>query len=184
MPVKLLEVSTTRSSVLTMKSPAPERTILKLLSGAGVAVIAPVLIKEGVETELEDKSLVAERVSVEKVRSASSESRPPVPANGTRVAVRAWTVTEPRDPAAEKRFVEEAVVEKKLVVVALVPVAVLKVKFWRVVLPVSRRLPFSLTENLVDEATFSSRRLPVKPVSESAPITVPVVLKCSTERRA
>ena len=39
----------------------------------------------------------------------------------------------------EKRFVEEAVVAKKLVVVAEVPVALTKVKFWRVEEPVRRR---------------------------------------------
>jgi hypothetical protein len=39
-----------------------------------------------------------------------------------------------------KRFVEEAVVAKKLVVVAEVPVALMKVKFWRVLEPVSKRL--------------------------------------------
>ena len=39
----------------------------------------------------------------------------------------------------EKRFVEEAVVEKKFVVVAWVPVAFLKVKFWRVDDALARR---------------------------------------------
>ena len=38
-----------------------------------------------------------------------------------------------------KRFVEEAVVAKKLVVVADDPVAFTKVKFWRVVEAVERR---------------------------------------------
>ena len=42
---------------------------------------------------------------------------------------------------AVKRFVELAVVEKKLVVVALVPVARLKVKFCKVVEPITRRSP-------------------------------------------
>ena len=41
---------------------------------------------------------------------------------------------------AEKRLVDEAVVEKKLVVVAEEPVAFKKVKFWRVEDPVTRRL--------------------------------------------
>ena len=40
----------------------------------------------------------------------------------------------------EKRLVDEAVVEKRLVVVAFVPVALMKVKFWRVEEPVRRRL--------------------------------------------
>src|SRR3989344_2459997 len=42
------------------------------------------------------------------------------------------TVSEPILPAVAKRLVELAVVEKKLVVVALVPVAFTKVKLWRV----------------------------------------------------
>jgi hypothetical protein len=41
----------------------------------------------------------------------------------------------------EKRLVDEAVVAKKLVVVALVPVALTKVKFWRVEEPLESRLP-------------------------------------------
>lgn len=49
--------------------------------------------------------------------------------------------------AVENRLVDDAVVLKKLVVVALVPVAVLKVKAWRVVEPVTRKL-----ELMVDEA--------------------------------
>ena len=40
-----------------------------------------------------------------------------------------------------KRLVEEAVVAKKLVVVAEVPVAFEKVKFWRVVEPVTKSAP-------------------------------------------
>lgn len=42
--------------------------------------------------------------------------------------------------APAKRLVDEAVVEKKFVVVAEVPVAFTKVKFWRVVEPVINRL--------------------------------------------
>ena len=47
----------------------------------------------------------------------------------------------PTERSEEKRLVELAVVEKKLVVVAEVPVAFKKVKFWRVVEPVRSRLP-------------------------------------------
>ena len=50
------------------------------------------------------------------------------------------TVSEPILPAVAKRLVELAVVEKKLVVVALVPVAFTKVKFWRVVEAVAKIL--------------------------------------------
>ena len=53
-----------------------------------------------------------------------------------------------------KRFVEEAVVAKKLVVVADDPVAFTKVKFWRVVLAVASRLT---TERLVVLAVMALR---------------------------
>ena len=105
---------------------------MKFVPAPGVMVIAPVEMREGVETEVEDKSFVAERVSVEKVRSESSVNNPPAPAKGTLVAVRAWTVRAPR-------LVEEAVVEKRLVVVADVPVAFTNVRFCKVVEPLSRR---------------------------------------------
>jgi len=49
-------------------------------------------------------------------------------------------VRVPMLPEVEKRLVDEAVVEKRLVVVAEVPVALMKVKFWRVEEPVRRRL--------------------------------------------
>lgn len=49
------------------------------------------------------------------------------------------SVREPIFAEVENRFVEEAVVEKKLVVVAADPVAFTKVKFWRVEEPVRRR---------------------------------------------
>jgi hypothetical protein len=62
------------------------------------------------------------------------------------VSARLPTVAVPREPVprlklVEKRLVEDAVVEKKFVVVAEVPVAFRKVKFWRVVEPVTKRLP-------------------------------------------
>ena len=62
--------------------------------------------------------------------------------------------------AEEKRLVELAVVAKKLVVVALVPVAFLKVKFWRVVEPTTKRSPLVLMV-LVAEPPMESA-LPVK----------------------
>jgi hypothetical protein len=46
--------------------------------------------------------------------------------------------------AVEKRLVLEAVVAKKLVEVAEVPVALMKVKFWRVVEPITKRSPDEL----------------------------------------
>jgi hypothetical protein len=57
--------------------------------------MAPVEIREGVETEVEDKSLVAESVSVVKVKSASSESSPAVPAKVTLPAVSPESVIFP-----------------------------------------------------------------------------------------
>ena len=50
---------------------------------------------------------------------------------------------------AVKRLDDDAVVEKRLVVVAEVPVALTKVKFWRVVEPTMRRLPL---ESIVEVA--------------------------------
>ena len=48
------------------------------------------------------------------------------------------TVSDPRVEVDAKRLVEEAVVVKKLVVVAFVPVALTKVKFCKVVEPVAK----------------------------------------------
>ena len=69
----------------------------KLEPAAGVMPTAPVEIKDGVETEVEESNLVAERVSVAKVRSASSESSPPVPAKVTLPAVKPESVMLPPD---------------------------------------------------------------------------------------
>ena len=57
-----------------------------------------------------------------------------------KVAAPVWAEVPPILIVLAKRFVEEAVVAKKLVVVAEVPVAFTKVKFWRVVDPERRRL--------------------------------------------
>ena len=46
----------------------------------------------------------------------------------------------PKLPTVAKRFVDDAVVLKKLVVVAADPVALMKVKFWSVLDPVAKRL--------------------------------------------
>ena len=105
---------------------------MKFVPAPGVMVIAPVEMSDGVETDVDESNLVAERVSVEKVRSESSVNNPPVEAKGTLVEVRAWRVRVPRLAAAENRLVLDAVVLKKFVVVALVPVAFTNVKFWRV----------------------------------------------------
>jgi len=52
-----------------------------------------------------------------------------IPANAPVMVVVAVVVRVPILPLAEKRLVDDAVVEKKFVVVALVPVAFTKVKF-------------------------------------------------------
>ena len=106
--------------------------------------------------------------------------QPNLPAPSYVRTLPAWQILKP----PPKKLVVLAVVEKKLVVVAEVPVALMKVKFWRVEEPTVRRLPAWLIENLVVEATLRSRRLPEKPVRASAPMTVPVELKCSTESLA
>ena len=53
----------------------------------------------------------------------------PIPTLPLEVTTRAF---EPTFKSDEKRLVDDAVVEKKFVVVAEVPVAFRKVKFWRV----------------------------------------------------
>ena len=50
-------------------------------------------------------------------------------------------VSEPREPSALKRLVLDAVVAKKFVVVAEVPVAEVKVKDWRVEEALARKPP-------------------------------------------
>ena len=64
----------------------------------------------------------------------------PVMANGPVV------LAVPKLAKVEKRFVLDAVVEKKLVVVAEVPVALTKVKFWRVVELLTKSVPFPMPE--------------------------------------
>ena len=63
------------------------------------------------------------------------------------------TVKAPIFPFCAKRFVELAVAEKKLVVVAEVPVALAKIRFWRLVEPVTRRVE-SIVELAVDKNPF------------------------------
>ena len=68
-------------------------------------------------------------------------------------------VREPNWAAAANKFVELAVEAKKLVVVALVPVAFVKVRSWRVDEPVRRRF-----ESVVRPAVAVS--VPVKLAAE------------------
>jgi len=84
----------------------------------------------------------------------------------------------------KNRLVVEAVVANSVVVVALVEVEFRAVKFWRVEEPITRRSPFWFTESLVVEATLRSKRLPTKLLRVSAPMTVPLEERCSTESLA
>ena len=89
---------------------------------------------------------------------------------------RVWSVREPRLAAAEKRLVEEAVVEKKSVVVAEVVVAFTPVKFCKVEDAVVRKPPSELILKSSVPAEFKKERnLPVKLTVEEALIKVPVV---------
>ena len=102
--------------------------------------------------------------------------------------VHEFTVRAPMFPVVAKRLVDEAVVAKKLVVVALVPVALVNVKAWSVVEPVWRavenednpetesvpRVPSEVREEAV---TPAARVLPVRLRAETdpaEPVTFPV----------
>ncbi len=81
-----------------------------------------------------------------------------------------------RLPVVEKRLVDEAVVAKKLVVVAEVVVELRAVKFWRVVEAVVCKAPVeSILNNSVPAALLKVRNLPSKEVVEEAEIKFPVV---------
>ena len=78
-------------------------------------------------------------------------------------------VTKPKLALVEKRLVDEAVVAKKLVVVAEVPVALTKVKFWRVEEALARMLenvPRPVEVRLPPLATWK-KRLVVEAVPET-----------------
>ena len=81
--------------MFTAKSPVVASDILRFEPDAGVIPIVPVLISDGVETEVDDNNFVADSVSVENVRSESSIKIPVVPAKVTLVAVSAEFVMFP-----------------------------------------------------------------------------------------
>ena len=84
------------------------------------------------------------------------------------------STTNPLPPTVrseENRFVELAVVEKKLVVVADVPVALLKVKFWRVEEAFIKRLPRVDKPVVVMELTESR---PLASIERAAVVDVAV----------
>lgn len=68
------------------------------------------------------------------------------------------TMNVPPVPVVKKRFVDDAVVAKKDVVVALVPVAFRKVKFCKVVEPVTRKVEL-IVEDAVEKKPLSSPRV-------------------------
>jgi len=79
----------------------------------------------------------------------------------------------------ENKFVLEALVEKKFVVVALVPVAVVKVKDWRVEEPVTKRSPDELMLVVAEPPMFrelAKRELEKKAV-EVAEVVVDLVME-------
>lgn len=102
-----------------------------------------------------------------------------------RVAVKMPSVPAPKLKLVEKRFVELAVVAKKFVVVADVPVAFTKVKFWSVELPFTRRVesvasPFpkivpvlkEVAKRLVELAIVAKKLVEVAFVVVEFPVTV------------
>lgn len=77
------------------------------------------------------------------------------------------TVRDPTLPFVEKRLVEEAVVAKKLVVVAAEPVAFINVKFCRVVEPVC-----SAVEKVVRPVTLRLPPIVASPLVLNVPAAV------------
>ena len=88
------------------------------------------------------------------------------------------STTNPLPPTVnrdEKRLVEEAVVLKKLVVVAEVPVALTKVKFWRVEEPTTRRSPEELMVEVAEPPMESE--LPVNRLAKELVEVAEVVVE-------
>jgi len=117
-----------------------------------------------------------------------------MPANAPVMVVVAVVVRVPILALAEKRLVDDAVVEKKLVVVALVPVALRKVKFCRVDEPFDKRLakvpspvdvklpPFPvLKKMLVEEAVVEKKLVVVADVPVADPNENSVKLPCGPD---
>jgi len=96
----------------------------------------PEAVKEVVEAYVEVKVPEVEL----KRRDAESVRRPPVVAKGTLPEVRDESVTDEAVRGPNVVFPAVRLVVKKSVVVAEVPVALRKVKFWRVEEPVVKRL--------------------------------------------
>ena len=90
------------------------------------------------------------------------------------------------EPPAEVLRSEEAMEETaKLVVVACVPVALRKVKFWRVDEAVVCKAPVeSILKSSVPAALTNLKKLPAKPVVEDAEIKLPVVPVAFTWNKA
>ena len=82
-------------------------------------------------------------------------------------------VTKPRLALVEKRLVELAVVLKRLVLVAEVPVALTKVKFCKVEEALTKRLPVVVSPAIVAELT---ERRPFASIESAAVVEVAKVV--------
>lgn len=124
-------------------------------------VVAPITKDFSGEEVAERKSPATESSRVlPKPAPVSSVSQPKSPPDQVRTLF-VWQVVNPAPlREAVKRLVDEAVVAKKLVEVALVEVEFLPVKFWRVVEPTTRRSPEELMVEVALPPILSE--LPVK----------------------
>lgn len=84
----------------------------------------------------------------------------------------------PPVPVVKKRLVEEAVVEKRFVVVAELEVELIAVKLWRVVEPTTRRSPVELMVVVAVCPTLKvlAERIPPKRLVEVAWVVVLLVM--------
>jgi hypothetical protein len=118
-------------------------TKLKVLAKRSVVVALVVVERvtsfKSVKVFKPEKPLLSvRRVDEAKPERVTQESAPPLQCKLWLLPVQ---VVRPKPlMLVPKRLVEEAVVAKKLVEVAEVPVAVMKVKLWRVEEPLTRRL--------------------------------------------
>jgi hypothetical protein len=113
----------------------PKRLVKTPVVAKREVVVAEVVVERVMLSKMfaPVKELAPEKALLSE-RSVEEADEPPQPTHEP-------TVRVPMLAAVAARLVEEAVVEKKLVVVAEVPVALVKVKFWRVVEPETKRSP-------------------------------------------
>ena len=146
------------------------------------AVVANELV-EVAEVVVEVVKIALVAVSLERVlsqrRPVESERSPAVEAKGMRPEVRFETVSEPPEsvpnvPVLERKSVEEAFVVKKFVVVAEVPVAFTKVKFWRVVELLTRSEPLPMPERTATSELKVKRSLAESQVRSALGVALPL----------